>query len=76
MSKSICLSVVLTVVSVFAHSVHADPSECMQCHTAGELKGRDAAAVQKDLADPAIPPHRKFKELTEVQIAEILEAIE
>ena len=69
-----CLTLLLS--AVLTQSVIADPAECLKCHTVEEFKGLDAAAIREVLADPGIPPHRRFAELTEAQVAEILEALE
>jgi hypothetical protein len=53
----------------------ADPSACRMCHDAEEFEGMDAAAVREALADPGIPPHGRFADLTEEEVAALLEEL-
>jgi hypothetical protein len=45
------------------------------CHEAAEFEGMDAAAVREALADPGIPPHGGFADLTEEEVAVLLEEL-
>ena len=70
------LTAVAAVLGLLALPAVADPEACLKCHARAEFEGLDAAAVKEDLADSAIPPHRPFAELTEAEVAEILEALQ
>jgi len=65
------LAVVLVWMTVQAQ---AEPGGCEKCHDAEEFDGLDAEAVREALTDTAIPPHRKFAELTEAEVKALLEA--
>jgi hypothetical protein len=53
----------------------ADPEACLSCHDANEFEGREPAAVLDDLADPGIPPHGRFAEMTLEEVKALLEAL-
>lgn len=76
MVRRVLLTVLGGLLWALSWVAHADPPECLDCHGADELKGLDVKAVKDALADPGIPPHKKFAELTEDQIAEILASLE
>jgi len=67
---------VLAILSVLlSGQALADPSACLMCHEGEEFEGMDVAAVQEALADPGIPAHGSFAELTEEAVAALLEEL-
>lgn len=54
----------------------ADPSACLGCHAADEFSEMDAATIKEVLADPGIPPHGRFVELSEEEIQALLDALQ
>ncbi len=68
----------LLITSVFAllsGQAAADPAACMMCHGANEFEGMEAEAVKDALADPGIPAHGRFQELTLEEVKALLEAL-
>ena len=53
----------------------ADPSACLMCHGANEFEGMEPADVQEALADPGLPPHSPFAELSVEEVKALLEAL-
>ena len=45
------------------------------CHSPDEFEGLDAAAVQEALADPGLPPHSRFADLTIEEVAALMEEL-
>ena len=71
------LTLILTVVAVAAASAAgaADPNDCGNCHDSAEFEEMTAAEVREALADPGIPPHGKFADLSEEAVETLLEAL-
>ena len=63
------------ILCLFAGQAYADPSACLMCHSADEFEGMDAAAVQEALADPGLPPHSRFADLTLEEVAALMEEL-
>jgi hypothetical protein len=53
----------------------ADPSACQMCHGAGDFEGMEASEVKDALADPGIPAHGAFADLTLEEVQALLEAL-
>ena len=70
--RSIFLALILCLL---AGKAAADPEACMMCHDANEFEGMEPAAVQEALADPGLPPHGKFADLTIEEVKALLEAL-
>ena len=52
------------------------PADCLKCHAKEELTSVSAAAVLEVLRDRSIPPHARFENLTEAEVAQLLEALQ
>ena len=63
------------VLSLLSASALADPSACMMCHGADEFEGMEPEAVKEALADPGLPPHSRFAEMTIEEVKALLEAL-
>ncbi len=68
-------STLLSVSLLLAGQALADPSACMSCHDADEFDGMSAEAVQEALADPGLPPHGRFAEMTIEEVKALLAAL-
>ena len=69
----------LALSATFAISTSAawaSPEDCAKCHQPAEFSGMSPADLREALSDPGVPPHRKFTELTDAQLAEIIAAAE
>lgn len=71
LARSLALLFILSLGS----TATADPSACLNCHTAQEFSDLDAKAVAEALADAGIPPHGRFAELTEAEVQALLDAM-
>ncbi|TNF83230.1 MAG: hypothetical protein EP301_11445 [Gammaproteobacteria bacterium] len=63
------------VLGLLPGTAFADASACMMCHGADEFEGMEPEAVQEALADPGIPPHGKFADLTIEEVKALLESL-
>ena len=68
-------SFMVPILWLLAGQAFADPEACMMCHDPNEFEGMDPAAVQEALADPGLPPHGKFADLTIEEVKALLEAL-
>lgn len=73
MSHRSLLKIVL--LGLLSGQALADPSACMMCHGAEEFEGMDPLFVQEALADPGLPPHSKFADLTIEEVKALLEEL-
>ena len=63
------------LLGLLSGAASADPSACVMCHSADEFEGMEAETVQEALADPGIPPHGKYADLTIEEVKALLEAL-
>jgi hypothetical protein len=73
MSQRSLLAFALCVL--LSASALADPSACMMCHGADEFEGMEPEEVQDALADPGLPPHSRFADMTVEEVKALLEAL-
>jgi hypothetical protein len=73
MSKRFLL--MLALLGWFSAPALADPEDCMMCHGADEFEGVAPEAVQEALADPGLPPHSRFADMTIEEVKALLEAL-
>ncbi len=65
----------ISLLSLLSGQALADPSACMMCHGADEFEGMEAEEVQEALADPGLPPHSRFADLTIEEVKALLAAL-
>ena len=65
----------LALLGLLSAPVSADPTACMMCHGADEFEGMAPEEVQEALADPGLPPHSRFAQMTIEEVKALLEAL-
>ena len=65
----------LALLGWFSAPAVADPEDCMMCHGADEFEGVNPETVQEALADPGLPPHSRFADMTIEEVKALLEAL-
>jgi hypothetical protein len=63
------------LLGLLSASALADPTACMMCHGADEFEGMEPEAVQEALADPGLPPHSRFAEMTVEEVKALLDEL-
>jgi hypothetical protein len=71
MRKLRLTAICTALLSISPLACGADASACMNCHDDDEFSGMTTADIIADIRDPAIPPHKRFSDVSDEDLQAI-----